>query len=132
MVSSASGGAHTHHSEGLSMHLKALLFFTLFIYISTSYTQNAEPTITLIERVAALENDLAILSARLDDRATIGTVSLAPSDAGLSAQVQISELERQIQDLSRNLGNLQRQVDSVTRETTAARRDARNALSRTR
>ena len=114
------------------MHLKALLFFTLFIYISTSYTQNAEPTITLIERVAALENDLAILSARLDDRATIGTVSLAPSDAGLSAQGQISELERQIQDLSRNLGNLQRQVDSVTRETTAARRDARNALSRTR
>jgi outer membrane murein-binding lipoprotein Lpp len=114
------------------MHLKALLFFTLFIYISNSYTQNAEPDITLVERVITLENDFAILSARLDNRAMSGAVSLAPSNADLSAQAQISGLERQIQDLSRNLGNLQRQVDSVTREATAARRDARNALSRTR
>ena len=88
-----------------------------------------EPTPSLEERLLALERQVATLDTRLAAVSTVGSGSLASSEAGLRAQARIDRLERTVVDLSSEVRRLTGQLESVRRDTDAAQRTARNALT---
>jgi outer membrane murein-binding lipoprotein Lpp len=88
-----------------------------------------EPAPSLEERLLALEQQVVTMDARLAAVSTVGSGSLASSDAGLRAQARIDRLERTVADLSSEVRRLTGQLESVRRDTDAAQRTARNALT---
>ena len=88
--------------------------------------------LTVEERLASLESQLARLDTRVNTRTTVGAGSLGSSEAGLAAQIRIDALQRQVSDLTRQVRDLDRQVAAARREASEARREARDALSRSR
>ena len=100
--------------------------------LSVGYSQNLGGALTVEERLASLESQLARLDTRVNTRTTVGAGSLGSSEAGLAAQIRIDALERQVSDLTRQVRDLDRQVAAARREASEARREARDALSRSR
>lgn len=77
----------------------------------TSFGQDSDSSLTVDERLAALEIQYATLDTRLNARTKVGAASLGSSETGLAAQFRIDTLECQVNDLSRAVRGLTRQVD---------------------
>ena len=111
---------------------RSLLFASALCALATGYGQTSDSSLTIDERLATIEFQLATLDTRLNTRTTVGAGSLGSSESGLAAQIRIDALEREVDILSRAVRDLSRQVDTARREAAEARREARNALSRVR
>ena len=109
-----------------------VLFGVALCFLPAGYSQTPSDSLTVEERLALLESQLATLDTRLNTRTTAGAGSLGAADAGLTVQIRIDALEQEVGNLTREVRDLNRQVAAAGREASAARRDARDALSRTR
>ena len=108
------------------------LFTFAFCVLAISYGQTSDDSLSVDERLATIEFQLATLGSRLSTQTTVGAGSLGSSEPGLAAQIRIDALEREVDNLRRAVRDLSRQVDTAKREAADARREARDALSRIR
>ncbi len=114
------------------MRARHILFGVALFVLPAGYSQTPSVPLTIEERLASLESQLATLDTRLDTRTTAGLGSLGSEDARLAAQIRIDALEREVSGLTREVRDLSRQVAAAQREASAARREASTALSRIR
>lgn len=119
-----------------SLIIKMGLVFILFITVG--YTQNPEDTLTIEQRLTALERQLAGLETRFDARTQFDAGAL-PGAPGPETSMRIQQLERRLDSLETDLRRVATQADTALREANQARREAmaaersaRDALNRAR
>jgi hypothetical protein len=108
-----------------------LFAFTLCVF-TLGHGQTSDDSLTVDERLATIELQLAMLDSRLNTQAAVDAGSFGSSESALAAQIRIDALEREVNDLRLAVRDLSRQVDTAKREAAEARRAARDALSRIR
>ena len=114
------------------MQARHILFGVALFILPAGYSQTPSVPLTIEERLASLESQLATLDTRLNTRTTVGVGSLGSEDAGLAARIRIDALAREVGGLTREVRDLDRRVAAAQREASAARREASTALSRSR
>jgi hypothetical protein len=114
----------------MTRRLSGWLSVVIFFLISIGYAQNNDSTLTVEQRLAALEATAAALETRLAARTSFGGAgSLASADRGIEVTTRLTALEQRVDALLSDLRRIERQADTALRQAGAAEREAARATS---